>query len=68
MQELVGRPRVLCPTLGDWLDPEVPIEWLADLLDLIRRTPNLSWLLLTKRPELFEERILDIWSNTEGAL
>ena len=44
---LPTRPRVLCPTLGDWLDPEVPIEWLADLLDLIRRTPNLDWLLLT---------------------
>lgn len=42
--------RVFCGSLCDWLDPEVPIEWLADLLDLIQRTPNLNWLLLTKQP------------------
>lgn len=51
------RPRVFCASLADWLDPEVPTEWLADLLDLIRRTPNLDWLLLTKRPELWRERM-----------
>jgi len=47
------RPRVFCASLADWLDNEVPIEWLASLLDLIRQTPNLDWLLLTKRPENF---------------
>ena len=26
------RPRVFCASLADWLDDEVPIEWLADLL------------------------------------
>lgn len=52
------RPRVFCSSLADWLDPEVPAEWLADLLDLIAATPNLDWLLLTKRPELWRERIL----------
>lgn len=46
-----ARPRVFCASLADWLDEEVPVEWLADLLDLIRRTPMLDWLLLTKRPE-----------------
>ena len=51
------RPRVFCASLADWLDDEVPIEWLADLLDLIRRTPNLDWLLLTKRPQNWEDRI-----------
>ena len=54
------RPRVFCGSLMDWLDPEVPVEWLADLLDLIRRTPNLDWLLLTKRPQLFTDRILAV--------
>lgn len=44
-----ARRRVFCASLADWLDNEVPIEWLVDLLDLIRRTPNLDWLLLTKR-------------------
>lgn len=50
-------PRVFCASLADWLDDEVPIEWLADLLKLIHDTPNLDWLLLTKRPENWAERI-----------
>ena len=32
-------------------DNEVPAEWREDLFDLIRITPNLDWLLLTKRPQ-----------------
>src|SRR6188474_2093121 len=39
------------PSLCDWLDDEVPIEWLADFLKLIHDTPHLDWLNLTKRPE-----------------
>jgi protein gp37 len=53
----VVRPRVFCASLADWLDNEVPIEWLVDLLDLIRRTPNLDWLLLTKRVGNWQKRI-----------
>lgn len=51
------RRKVFCGSLCDWLDPEAPIEWLADLLAIIRRTPHLDWLLLTKRPDLWDERI-----------
>lgn len=51
------RPRVFCLSLGDWLDEEVPVEWLADLLRLIHNTPNLDWLLLTKRPQYWKSRI-----------
>jgi protein gp37 len=47
-------------SLGDWLDPEVPIEWLADMLDVIRRCPNLDFLLLTKRPEVWPQRIDEV--------
>lgn len=56
-KEAENRPRVFCASLADWLDDEVPIEWLADLLDVICRTPHLDWLLLTKRPELFRVRM-----------
>jgi protein gp37 len=42
-------PKVFCSSLADWLDNEAPIEWLVDLLDLIRCTPDLDWLLLSKR-------------------
>jgi protein gp37 len=51
------RPRVFCASLADWLDDEVPIEWLADLLGLIQSTPHLDWLLLSKRPQLWRDRI-----------
>jgi protein gp37 len=51
------KPRVFCASLADWLDDEVPIEWLADLLKLIHDTPNLDWLLLTKRPQNWRPRL-----------
>lgn len=51
--------RVFTNSLADWLDPEVSIEWFVEMLDIIRRTPRLSWLLLTKRPELFNRRMSD---------
>jgi protein gp37 len=51
------RPRVFCASLADWLDDEVPIEWLADLLALIQATPYLDWLLLTKRPQNWRARM-----------
>lgn len=43
------RQRVFCASLADVFDNEVPAEWRADLFDLIVTTPNLDWLLLTKR-------------------
>jgi len=51
------RKRVFCASLADWLDDEVPLEWLADLLDVIRLTPHLDWLLLTKRPQNWRARV-----------
>lgn len=51
------RERVFCASLADVFDPEVPVAWLSDLFDLISATPNLDWLLLTKRPQLIMERI-----------
>lgn len=41
--------RVFCASLADVFDNEVPAEWRADLFALIRETPNLDWLLVTKR-------------------
>lgn len=50
-------PRIF-PSLCDWLDPEVPAEWLSDFLALaIRSCPDLNWLLLTKRPEQWRSRM-----------
>lgn len=43
------QPRVFCASLADVFDNEVPDEWRSDLWHLIRETPNLRWMLLTKR-------------------
>jgi protein gp37 len=43
------RQRVFCASLADVFDNEVPPEWRAELFALIASTPNLDWLLLTKR-------------------
>src|SRR6185369_15130279 len=40
---------VFCSSLADVFDNEVPDQWRSDLWDLIEETPNLSWLLVTKR-------------------
>ncbi|HEY8361099.1 MAG TPA: DUF5131 family protein, partial [Ramlibacter sp.] len=45
------RQRVFCASLADVFDNQVPPEWRADLFEVIRTTPNLDWLLLTKRPQ-----------------
>lgn len=43
------RQRVFCSSLADVFDNAVDPQWLGDLFELIQRTPNLDWLLLTKR-------------------
>lgn len=43
------RPRVFCASLADVFDNEVDPSWRVDLFELIRKTPNLRWILLTKR-------------------
>ncbi len=49
-QALHGRrQRVFCASLADVFDNQVPVEWRRDLFDLIELTPDLDWLLLTKR-------------------
>lgn len=43
------RQRVFCASLADVFDNAVDPAWRADLFELIEATPNLDWLLLTKR-------------------
>lgn len=51
------RPRVFCASLADVFDNQVEPEWRRDLFALIHETPNLCWLLLTKRPQNIEKMI-----------
>lgn len=62
-----SKPRIF-PSLCDWLDEEVPIEWLTLFLAEIFATPNLNWLLLTKRPENWRRRIemAEDWDFDQG--
>lgn len=70
MAELLRRPaRVFCGSLCDVFELHRDVEGArARLWDLIRATPHLIWLLLTKRPEnirLFmpEDFLASPWPN-----
>lgn len=43
------RRRVFCASLADVFDNEVDPAWRASLFAMIGLTPNLDWLILTKR-------------------
>lgn len=55
------RARVFCASLADVFDPEAPEGAPEDLWALIRLTPNLDWLLLTKRPERIRASLPKEW-------
>jgi protein gp37 len=57
------RQRVFCASLADVFEdrPDV-FFWRDDLFRLIEQTPNLDWLLLTKRPENIKRTLPDnVW-------
>ncbi len=57
------RPRVLCASLSDWADSEAPSGQRERLWALIRETPNLDWLLLTKRAGNIRRMLPDDWGT-----
>lgn len=48
-RETGERPRVFCASLADVFDHEVPREWRTELFRVILDTPEIDWLILTKR-------------------
>lgn len=57
-----GKPwRVFCASLADVFDNEVPVEWRMELFELIRETPHLTWMLLTKRIGNVEDMLPGGW-------
>lgn len=47
------RYRVFAQSLSDTFeDREELLPWRLDLFEVIKQTPNLDWLMLTKRPEV----------------
>jgi len=57
------KRRVFCASLADVFDNQVPPEWRDDLWDLILKTPDLIWMLLTKRPQNIEAMKPDFWDE-----
>jgi len=55
------RIRVFSASLADIFDPEVPSEWLADFWEMVRATPHLDWIIVTKRPENMAARLPTDW-------
>jgi len=61
-----GVRRRVFPSLCDWLeDRDDLVEPRARFLDLIQQTPNLDWLLLTKRPEYFLIRMYQVLEHLD---
>jgi protein gp37 len=45
------RARVFTNSLADFFDNQVPVQWRREAWHMIDQTPNLHWLILTKRPQ-----------------
>lgn len=57
------RPRVFCASLADVFDNKAPKGARTDLFALIEDTPELDWLLLTKRPENISDMLWPKWDR-----
>lgn len=64
------RYRVFCASLADVFDNHVVQAWRDDLFALIATTPNLDWLLLTKRignaPAMLRSAVQDVERNAKS--
>ena len=57
------RARVFCASMADVFEPRTDLDrWRDKLWDLIEKTPQLDWLLLTKRPGHIKH--VYPWANT----
>lgn len=57
------RQRIFCASLADVFDNKVDPAWRSELFELIRKTPDLDWQLLTKRPQNIEKMLPVDWGN-----
>ena len=59
------RQIVFCASLADVFDNHKSIQedWRADLWTLIRDTPDLVWMLLTKRPQNIRRYLPEDWGD-----
>ena len=59
------RDKVFCASLADVFDdhPSIKQEWRDHLWTMVRSTPCLQWLILTKRPENFSKYLPADWGD-----
>jgi protein gp37 len=57
------RAAVFTASLADIFDNQVDPAWRADLFRLMKETPNLDWLVLTKRPQLIARMLPLDWDQ-----
>jgi protein gp37 len=63
VRETGYRPRVMCGSLCDVFDNEIPMAWRNDLWMTIRNTPNLRWMLITKRIGNVPDMLPEDWTD-----
>lgn len=56
------RLRIFTCSMSDFFHPGAD-HWRPAAWDVIRACPDLDWLVLTKRPELIENRLPDDWGD-----
>ncbi len=57
------RRRVFASHLSDVFDNRAAPAWRADFWALVRDTPDLTWMVLTKRPQLIARMLPDWWGE-----
>jgi protein gp37 len=57
------RERVFGGHICDWFDNQAPPEWRVEAWKLVRATPNLDWMILTKRPSNIARMLPPDWGN-----
>jgi protein gp37 len=57
------RQRVFTCSLSDFFDNKAPKEWRDEAWTVIRDTPDLDWLILTKRPENIRRFLPADWGS-----
>jgi protein gp37 len=55
--------RVFCGSMMDWCDKNAPVEQRNRLWTLIKETPNLNWMLLTKRAPNIVKYLPKDWNS-----
>tara|TARA_Y100000034_G_scaffold135112_1_gene205736 strand:+ start:8147 stop:8890 length:744 start_codon:yes stop_codon:yes gene_type:complete len=57
-----AQRRVFTCSLSDWFHPGAD-QWRAEAWRIVRDCKNLTWLILTKRPELIADRLPADWGD-----